>query len=300
MPRCESRTRRRTRLKRACVGWRRARRICGLTPYETITHTRPRVDVVKSTGLADNRIKELKELLVTSASENLGVQMVVQLASDVQDYLVQHNHKPMSAYEAMQSRAAEETKRVRARSHSPVPSTAAPHCCTVCNPHAQEAERKAEQHKRAVEEEAKRAAALHMRIESELRRRRSGKQRRLPTIQSPPRTALTRKATEMPPLLSLDSSADGDEPNWALSRSRYRMDFEEIGELGRGGFGQVLKVRNRMDGMFYAVKIIKLEANNAELNHKIRREVLTVSRLYHRHIVRYYQGASACERCCAA
>ena len=133
VPRCESRTRRRTRLKRACVGWRRARRICGLTPYETITHTRPRVDVVKSTGLADNRIKELKELLVTSASENLGVQMVVQLASDVQDYLVQHNHKPMSAYEAMQSRAAEETKRVRARSHSPVPSTAAPHCCTVCN-----------------------------------------------------------------------------------------------------------------------------------------------------------------------
>ena len=156
----------------------------------------------------------------------------------------------------------------------------------------QEAERKAAELHKAQLREDERAAALHMRIESELKRRRTGKQRRLPTIQSPPRTVLQHPGT-VPPMLSLDSSADGDDV-WAYSKSRYRMDFEELGELGRGGFGQVLKVRNRMDGMLYAVKIIKLEADDDDLNRKIRREVLTVSRLYHRHIVR---GGSAVRVC---
>jgi len=147
--------------------------------------------------------------------------------------------------------------------------------------------------------EAEHAKALQERIESELKRHRVGRRSvsRLPTIQSPPRPIKTPAPHMVPPMLSLDNSADGDDA-WAFSKSRYRMDFEEIEELGRGGFGQVLKVRNRMDGMFYAVKIIKLEAEDDELNHKIRREVLTVSRLYHRHIVRYYQGACDCMCVC--
>ena len=37
--------------------------------------------------------------------------------------------------------------------------------------------------------------------------------------------------------------------------------FEEIGKLGRGGFGEVVKARSRMEGIFYAVKKIKHRAD---------------------------------------
>ncbi|KAJ3170429.1 Eukaryotic translation initiation factor 2-alpha kinase, partial [Irineochytrium annulatum] len=43
-----------------------------------------------------------------------------------------------------------------------------------------------------------------------------------------------------------------------LHTSRYREDFEELRALGRGAFGQVWCVRNRLDGCEYAVKRIRL------------------------------------------
>ncbi|KAJ1992057.1 eukaryotic translation initiation factor 2-alpha kinase [Coemansia spiralis] len=70
--------------------------------------------------------------------------------------------------------------------------------------------------------------------------------------------------------------------------SRYRTDFEEIEFLGKGGFGSVVKARNRIDGRFYAIKKIKLDARDTEGNKKIFREVTTLSRLHHQNIVRYY------------
>jgi len=71
--------------------------------------------------------------------------------------------------------------------------------------------------------------------------------------------------------------------------SRYHSDFEEIQLLGRGGFGQVVKVKNRLDGRYYAIKKIKLDSNTS-LSRRILREVLTLSRLHHEHVVRYYQA----------
>eukprot|EP01132_Coremiostelium_polycephalum_P010766 gene10766-13183_t len=71
--------------------------------------------------------------------------------------------------------------------------------------------------------------------------------------------------------------------------SRYSSDFEEIQLLGRGGFGQVVKVRNKLDGRYYAIKKIKLDSDQS-LNKRILREVITLSRLHHSHVVRYYQA----------
>lgn len=71
--------------------------------------------------------------------------------------------------------------------------------------------------------------------------------------------------------------------------SRFRTDFVGLGQLGKGGFGRVVKVRNRVDGLIYAVKIVPLEADPAALK-KTLREVITLSRLNHRHVVRYYQA----------
>ena len=72
--------------------------------------------------------------------------------------------------------------------------------------------------------------------------------------------------------------------------SRYRDEFEEIILLGRGASGEVWKVRNKLDRRFYAVKKIAMGARDREsgLDRKIRREVTTVSRLLHKHVVRYF------------
>ncbi|KAJ2005627.1 eukaryotic translation initiation factor 2-alpha kinase [Coemansia thaxteri] len=72
------------------------------------------------------------------------------------------------------------------------------------------------------------------------------------------------------------------------SASRYLTDFEEVAFLGKGGFGSVVKARNRIDGRHYAIKKIKLDARDTEGNKKIFREVTTLSRLHHQNVVRYY------------
>lgn len=40
--------------------------------------------------------------------------------------------------------------------------------------------------------------------------------------------------------------------------SRYRTDFEEVEFLGKGGFGEVVKARNRLDGRSYAISKVEL------------------------------------------
>ncbi|KAK4052686.1 eukaryotic translation initiation factor 2-alpha kinase [Microbotryomycetes sp. JL201] len=69
--------------------------------------------------------------------------------------------------------------------------------------------------------------------------------------------------------------------------SRYRSEFEELEFLGRGGGGQVVKARNRLDGHLYAVKKIRLPHDRASEN-KILREVTIWSRMNHPNIVRYH------------
>lgn len=74
------------------------------------------------------------------------------------------------------------------------------------------------------------------------------------------------------------------------AHSRYHGDFKELGLLGRGGGGEVVKVRNRLDRQLYAVKKVKLDPDDPTMKKKILREVKTISRMQHRHIVRYFQA----------
>ncbi|CAH7665854.1 PEK/GCN2 protein kinase [Phakopsora pachyrhizi] len=69
--------------------------------------------------------------------------------------------------------------------------------------------------------------------------------------------------------------------------SRYRNDFDEVEFLGRGGFGEVVKAKNKLDNRFYAVKKISLPMDPREES-KILREVTILSRMSHPHIVRYH------------
>ena len=54
---------------------------------------------------------------------------------------------------------------------------------------------------------------------------------------------------------------------------RYREDFEELSLLGEGGCGKVFKVRNKVDGNVYCVKVVKLSRKNKQENKEIAREV---------------------------
>ncbi|KAF9776613.1 hypothetical protein IL306_005159 [Fusarium sp. DS 682] len=69
------------------------------------------------------------------------------------------------------------------------------------------------------------------------------------------------------------------------SLSRYAEDFIEEARLGKGGFGEVVKARMKLDGQIYAIKKIKprSQANLTE----ILKEVRLLSQLNHPAVVRY-------------
>lgn len=85
-----------------------------------------------------------------------------------------------------------------------------------------------------------------------------------------------------------------DEPGacWLSSEghSRLQGEFEILRWLGRGGFGDVFKARNKLDRCVYAIKRILLNPSNKMLNRKIIREVKLLSRLNHENVVRYYNS----------
>ncbi|KAJ3178871.1 hypothetical protein HDU85_005067 [Gaertneriomyces sp. JEL0708] len=74
------------------------------------------------------------------------------------------------------------------------------------------------------------------------------------------------------------------------SHSRYHQDFIELEFIGRGGFGEVVKARHRVDGREYAIKKIRWDVKEGEGSKRIMREVTTLSRLHHQYVVRYYQA----------
>ena len=104
-------------------------------------------------------------------------------------------------------------------------------------------------------------------------------------------------------------------PGVRLGQSRLKSEFEVLEDLGRGGFGDVLKVsiclsvcscvclsvclsvfsgpllslpqaRNYLDGRIYAIKRIKL-TSGSRIMEKVTREVELLSQMNHEHIVRY-------------
>ena len=73
--------------------------------------------------------------------------------------------------------------------------------------------------------------------------------------------------------------------NVAVLMSRYAQDFTELQRLGKGGFGEVVKVRNKLDGGLYAVKKIR---QAPQLLDQVLSEVMLLNRLNHPYVVRYF------------
>ncbi|KAK5097358.1 eukaryotic translation initiation factor 2-alpha kinase [Exophiala xenobiotica] len=72
----------------------------------------------------------------------------------------------------------------------------------------------------------------------------------------------------------------------SVFESRWASEWEPVERLGKGGFGVVLKARNRLDGHFYAVK--KLKCKSVQDIEGIWGEVRMLAQLNHPGIVRYF------------
>ncbi|KAI8803884.1 kinase-like domain-containing protein, partial [Cladochytrium replicatum] len=76
--------------------------------------------------------------------------------------------------------------------------------------------------------------------------------------------------------------------------SRFQDDFVQISLLGRGAFGEVFEVRNKLDSVHYAIKRVKLDGprygreRGGEKLEKILREVKLQARFAHPNVVRYF------------
>jgi len=71
--------------------------------------------------------------------------------------------------------------------------------------------------------------------------------------------------------------------------SRFRDDFIELGLIGKGGFGSVVKATHKLDGGCYAMKKIKFKDKGAKTQ-KVLREIKMLARLDHKFVCRYYQA----------
>jgi serine/threonine protein kinase len=68
-----------------------------------------------------------------------------------------------------------------------------------------------------------------------------------------------------------------------MKSKNMKLDFE----ISRSLF---LQVRNKLDGRIYALKRIRLNPRNKQLNKKITREVKLLSQLNHENVVRYFNS----------
>ncbi|KAM9125312.1 eukaryotic translation initiation factor 2-alpha kinase 1 isoform 2-T2 [Pangshura tecta] len=70
--------------------------------------------------------------------------------------------------------------------------------------------------------------------------------------------------------------------------SRYLNEFDEISRLGKGGYGTVYKVRNKLDGQLYAIKKNLIKKATKRDCMKVLREVKVLAGLQHPNIVGYH------------
>lgn len=86
--------------------------------------------------------------------------------------------------------------------------------------------------------------------------------------------------------------------NLSVQNSRYDNDFVEINLLGKGGFASAFRARNKLDGIDYAIKKIRLGSDIEEESaqhkenpyEKIFREIKNLARLEHVNVIRYYSS----------
>lgn len=79
--------------------------------------------------------------------------------------------------------------------------------------------------------------------------------------------------------------------------TRYRQDFVQLGILGQGDFGEVFKVKSRIDGLTYAIKRTRHPLNGSRQEVQAVREVCAHAAIgTHDNVVRYFSAWSEGDR----
>lgn len=228
----------------------------------------PYLKAEKSKGLTRGQLAALQDIIDKEANCNVGNQMIYAIISAAQAYLQLHNVRPISIHDEMKQRTLE---------------------------------------KELKDTEIKKATAIAMEREENLIQEKLEAMisHELEKQQNVVAKKETKKIADNVISSSRDGSDDEDTTNDLVlqrllsdvsyaptrknnSSSRYENDFDEIEVLGVGGFGEVVKTRNKLDALLYAVKIVEMKHNRHKLNREIIKEVVTLARLNHHNIVRYY------------
>lgn len=251
----------------------------------------PKIELQESHGLSPSEQQELSQLLSSVATKlaQTGQEMMFDLVQSCEQYLLAHNRDPtMSAWEQMKER--EKNQRQQENEANEVLDKLMDKEAPADTFNQETSGRPAP----PVDSELGSKD-----VERELLRQReameAARKQRMPIGDG-----LLRRASSGTVEQSTDQEdfdIDLDYNPASVSASRYETDFIEMGVLGRGGGGEVVKARNRLDGRIYAVKKILLEREDGAMakigalhNQKLRREVTTISRMTHNNIVRYYQA----------
>lgn len=270
----------------------------------------PTIEMKDIKGLSKEEQAELKKQLDDRAHElsKSGSVMMIELVQVVEDFLNVHNCDPnMSAWEQMKAREAlekEEETKVQTQSEeelSRLMNDGSANEYRVLSPLTSKTKPYfgREGH---LDADPNFGGADLTEVEREMLRQRdaleAARRFRMGEVDIKRSSSLLGDEEDESDDDGMDYQADYEAAlGLAAGASRYQTDFIEMGVLGRGGGGEVVKVRNRLDRRTYAVKKIILEPELGKLakygaiqNQKLRREVTTISRMTHKNIVRYYQA----------
>lgn len=241
----------------------------------------PKLAVIKSKGLSTSGISQLLKELEILAAKLVGQEMVFEIAQHVQGFLHKHNkpgfksfHEEMLLFQQQQEEQQQQLNTLR-----------------------EQKERQAIQDEVHRKQEALRAEGRQ--------RRESLRLNQDPSSTYAPGDHLEHSVETKPALFkdcyvktTQDYISDEEDPESEMrfishesnGQSRILSEFEMLKFLGKGAFGDVLKVRNKLDGRVYAIKRIELNPRNRQLNRRITREVKLLSQLNHENVVRYYNS----------
>ena len=78
--------------------------------------------------------------------------------------------------------------------------------------------------------------------------------------------------------------------NKGMAITIRNTEYEIIEEIGKGGFGRVIKVESKSDNKFYAIKEIIIDNEMKDKIKDIQKEANILSKFNNKNIVKYYDS----------